>query len=100
MDDLNAWLKRDTDRIFDELQEMKTITNKCQETVRVYTTIVEKLQASENRNDEFMQKLLTETATLKINKLEIERYDLDHRKFELRLNDFDKFHRENHVHYI
>jgi hypothetical protein len=37
---------------------------------------------------------------LKINKLDIERYELDYSRFEGRLNDFDKFHRENHVHYI
>lgn len=68
--------------------------------MRTYTQIVEKLQQSEDRNDEFMQKLLNETATLKITKLEIEKYELDHKKFELRLDGFDKFHRENHVHYI
>lgn len=100
MEDLNAWLKRDTDKIFDDLVKMRQITNKCEETVRYYTQIVERLQASEDRNDEFMQKLLTETATLQITKLDVERYEVDYKNFEGRLNDFDKFHRENHVHYI
>jgi hypothetical protein len=89
MDDLNAWLKRDTDRIFEDIQRMQAITTKSEETVRIYTQIVEKLQSCENRNDEFMQKLLNETATLKITKLEIDRYEIDHSKFESRLDGFD-----------
>lgn len=56
--ELGDWLKRDTDKIFDQMANVEKITKENENTVKIYTNIVNTLQSTEDRNDEFMQKLL------------------------------------------
>ena len=56
--ELGDWLKRDTDKMFDQMANVEKITKENENTVKIYTNIVNTLQSTEDRNDEFMQKLL------------------------------------------
>ena len=56
--ELGDWLKKDTDKMFDQMDSVKQITKDCENTVKIYTNIVNTLQSTEDRNDEFMQNLL------------------------------------------
>ena len=75
--ELGDWLKTDTDKMFDQMANVDKITKECEQTVKIYTNIVNTLQSTEDRNDEFMQKLLQQTQDLKINKLNVEQYEKD-----------------------
>ena len=56
--ELGDWLKTDTDKMFDQMANVEKITKENENTVKIYTNIVNTLQSTEDRNDEFMQKLL------------------------------------------
>ena len=56
--ELGDWLKRDTDKMFDQMANVEKITKENENTVKIYTNIVNTLQSTEDRNDEFMQNLL------------------------------------------
>ena len=56
--ELGDWLKKDTDKMFDQMASVEQITKDCENTVKIYTNIVNTLQSTEDRNDEFMQSLL------------------------------------------
>lgn len=72
----------------------------CDDKVKVYTQIVNELQASENRNDEFMRILLERSEKLDLMKLNEKEYHLDMKNIESRLDAFDRYNKENHTHYI
>jgi hypothetical protein len=43
------------------MANVEKITKNCEDTVKMYTNIVNTLQATEDRNDDFMKQLLKQT---------------------------------------
>ena len=57
-DTLTTWLNRDFDKLNTKMEEVVNTSEACDQQTKVYTQVVERLQASEDRNDEFLKNLL------------------------------------------
>ena len=72
----------------------------CEIKVQKYSLIVNELQATENRNDEFLKKLLAHTEQLEVQKVDKNAYGTDQQRLIMKLEAFERYNRENHVHYV
>ena len=79
---------------------MKLLTNNCDGQLNILQQIVKDLQASEDRNDNFMKELLERAVNLEVSKVSLSKYQNDKAKLEARLNAFDRYNKENHTHYV
>ena len=81
-EELTQWLNKDFDKLTKQMDEVQTTCNNNDDQVKMYSHIVKQLQESENRNDEFIKKLLTEIENLATDKLSVDLYNKDLRKQE------------------
>lgn len=99
-DDLAAWLKSDSEKLFDQMAKVHEIANECDDKVRTYSQVVSELQTSEDRNDAFMKQLLSKAESLELFKVDKKVYQDEKQGLLDRLDKFDRYNKENHVHYI
>jgi len=85
MAQLNEWLRKDTEKLFEEMAKAEATATECSETVGVFTERVRDLQASEHRNDAFMQDLLVKAERLELFKLNLDRYEEEKEQFNDKL---------------
>lgn len=76
------------------------LAHDCEHKVQMYTQVVGELQASEDRNDEFMKQLLAKAENLELFKVDKKVYKEDQQAQLDRLDRFDRYNKENHVHYV
>lgn len=76
-DDLAGWLKTDSEKLFDQMAKVNETAHECEHQVRTYSLIVGELQATEDRNDEFMKQLLAKAESLELFKVDKKAYKED-----------------------
>ena len=65
-EELAEWIKRDSQKLFEQIGKIDNTALECEIKVQKYELIVNELQAAENRNDEFLKKLLARAEQLEI----------------------------------
>lgn len=73
-EELADWIKGDTQKLFDQMAKVDRTALDCENKVKTYTLVVNELQASEDRNDEFMKKLLGKAESLELQKVDRKAY--------------------------
>lgn len=99
-EELADWIKNDTQKLFEQMAKVDRTALDCENKVKTYTLMVNELQASEDRNDEFMKKLLGKAESLELHKVDRKAYKEDQQGLLNRLEQFDRYNKENHVHYV
>lgn len=77
MERLSDWLRRDTDKLFESMDSVQRTADECASKVSGLTHLVGELRAREDRNDEFMTRLLEKSEAMELCKVEAQRYEDD-----------------------